>query len=331
MLAFLPHDVLCHVSTFFGDEDARNSIVAGIVTVGCLDKLQARVVMLYACRDGDNDLLTILMNTGFRVADITYNGTWEDYYNPVLHAISNGHSAIVQRLMDAGALINRGCMLVAAHHGYIDVVQRYLDNTTDEDFESPLTFALRQGHMDIVRVLMTKVHHFDPYKYTFPFYTAVEEGYIDVVRFYIDAGFVVPQSDTLLYDACRGGHSEIVGILLDAGLVPQERHFCVSVQRGFEEVIRTLLRVKMPEDFGVLLCHCVGTGSVGILRSLLEHHTPSPRQFTRALHRCCRKGYTDMARHLLCINPHASLRNPLHLARLYSHHDTVSFLEQHQA
>lgn len=90
---------------------------------------------------------------------------WKEDYayqalSPLEVAVSEGHEAIVQYLIQAGANVNRPFVLtIAAERGYVKIAKLLLDAGAYVDLyqyprNSALMAASQQGHQDIVRLLL---------------------------------------------------------------------------------------------------------------------------------------------------------------------------------
>ncbi|KAM3862137.1 uncharacterized protein ankrd50l [Diretmus argenteus] len=170
-----------------------------------------------------------------------------------LHCIGKGGTLVgqalerqesVKMLLDGGVCVNRidstdGRTLLAsaAHVGYADVANLLLTRgadplISDHQSQTPLTLVARQGHVKVLSVLLDWAKSQDPETVVRMLEHADSEGWTalrsaawgghsEVVRLLLDAGVDVDGCDgegrTALRAAAWGGHEEILQTLLDYG------------------------------------------------------------------------------------------------------------------
>jgi len=100
------------------------------------------------------------------------------------------------------------------------------ESEKEEYYTTPLFAAARNGHTDIVRLLLdkgAKPNIPDEYEAS-PLKTAAENGHKEVVKLLIDSGADPNMFDnfkyTALHDAARNGHNDVIQMLLDIGADP---------------------------------------------------------------------------------------------------------------
>ena len=121
---------------------------------------------------------------------------------------------------------------LAAEIGNVDIIQRVLSNFMvdmnymTEGNGSPLILAARNGHKDVVKLLLDKgakpniasLHGITPLLW------AAWKGHKDIVCLLLDRGADInmaePNGFTPLHEAGFNGHKEVVQLLLDRGAEP---------------------------------------------------------------------------------------------------------------
>jgi len=101
--------------------------------------------------------------------DANVNSTNSAEWTPIMHASFEGHIEIVKLLLDRGANVNAKtfvsgtALMFASGRGHIGIVQMLLnagadphiqiEGTESEDGMTALTYAIREGHEDIVEIM----------------------------------------------------------------------------------------------------------------------------------------------------------------------------------
>ena len=112
-------------------------------------------------------------------------------------------------------------------------VRSSIDHYDDEDLDeeeyhmvTPLLEAAKNGHTDIVRLLLdkgAKPNISDDYGES-PLKAAAYEGYKEVIKLLIDSGadpnMVDGNFDSALHEAASMGHNDVIQLLLDIGVNP---------------------------------------------------------------------------------------------------------------
>ena len=110
-----------------------------------------------ACREGYKDIVEILIEHN---VDINQHGGEHDT-TPIYYACRNGHTDIVQILLDNNCDIPDDAIHVACREGYKDIVEILIEHNVDinqhggEHDTTPIYYASRNGHTDIVRFCLT--------------------------------------------------------------------------------------------------------------------------------------------------------------------------------
>lgn len=160
---------------------------------------------------------------------------------PICIAARNGYYNIVERLIQAGAVVNPGRLdyyriiplNIAAENGHLNIVKLLekkvsLDQARIDDGATPLYVAAENGHFDIVKYLVEKgadVSQGLTNTGATPLYIAAENGHADIVEYLIKNGAQVnqglPRSDvTSLHIAVKNGHLDVVKCLIANGADP---------------------------------------------------------------------------------------------------------------
>ncbi|XP_062861971.1 ankyrin repeat domain-containing protein 50 [Trichomycterus rosablanca] len=195
------------------------------------------------------DVLQLLMKSG------VFPPTCSPDNSPSLgvHCVSGGKGIVrkvlqredsVRALLDSGISVNRTdpsdgrtLLSTAAHTGLVDVSALLLcrganPSLSDNQGQTPLTLAARQGHVGVLQVLLkwsqdqeydtvrAMLEHADDEGWT-ALRSASWGGHKEAVKMLLEAGAEVdgcdPDGRTALRAAAWGGHEEIMLILLDHG------------------------------------------------------------------------------------------------------------------
>jgi len=150
---------------------------------------------------------------------------------------------------------------IAAQHGFVNLVQFLISNGADKEHftnehQTPLSLAVSQNHLKVVQVLLkdwiSPNSHEEPYLHLLPIFNvksreiaqllvdndavtnglynnknqspltvACQNGYLNVVQFFLDDGLDINHLDsdnkTPLFYAHTNGHHEIVNLLISKG------------------------------------------------------------------------------------------------------------------
>ena len=182
-----------------------------------------------ASREGNIEFVKLLINAG---ADV--NSKDEEGFTPVINASYKGYKEIVKLLIEAGADVEYIYMrelINACHRGVIDKVRELIKAGADVNMQidgsqTPLMYAVDEGHMEVVKLLISKgadVDMIGEYEGD-PGYTPLlvaSFGEIEIVKLLIIKGADVNIQTpiyglTPLYFASLGS-IEIVKLLIKAG------------------------------------------------------------------------------------------------------------------
>ncbi|KAJ6032491.1 purine and uridine phosphorylase [Penicillium herquei] len=176
------------------------------------------------------DYLLGLDNTSVNLADST--STY-----PIIWASLNGHSEVIQKLLDKGADINiQGgeigtALWAACSKGHDKTVQILLEKGADVNilgpgiYRSALHVACSEGHERVVHMLLDKGADINQSRLLpeTALWVACSEGHDNIVQILLERGADVNQSSFFgspLREACSKGHEKIVQILLEKGADP---------------------------------------------------------------------------------------------------------------
>jgi ankyrin repeat protein/beta-lactamase regulating signal transducer with metallopeptidase domain len=195
--------------------------------------------LYHAIEGGDPDIVRLLLDYG---ADP--NAEWPGDGNPIILATAERRGDLVELLIGAGADVDRGvrgdgnALIQAAGRGDLRTVRSLLvagadPNAAVEGDGSPLIQAADAGYLEIVRLLVEEGADLDlvvPGDEN-PLIRAAGAGRLEVVRYLLDQGadpnvrtFEPPapwrpegEVRTPLLQARRGGHDDVVRLLLASG------------------------------------------------------------------------------------------------------------------
>jgi ankyrin repeat protein len=213
------------------------------------------------------------------------NITNEDYVGPLYVAAQNGHTSVVQLLLehkdpkvDLEIKNKYGVtpLWIAAQNGQTSVVQLLLEHkdpkvdieTKDKDGTTPLWIAAQHGHTSVVKLLL---EHKDPkvdieiknkYGVT-PLWIAAQNGHTSVVQLLLehkDPKVDIETKDkdgtTPLWIAAQNGHTSVVQLLLEhknskVDLEIKNKYgltpLWIAAQEGHTNVVQLLLEHKDPK------------------------------------------------------------------------------------
>jgi ankyrin repeat protein len=130
-------------------------------------------------------------------------------------------------------IINRTPLHVAAVFGKTNIAEVLLEhganpNVFDDDSESPLTLAAWKGNLQLIKILVrygARINYLDPGDYfsrsNTPLYTAVEYGYISIVKYLLsksaNVNLACHNGSLSLHEAALRARFDIVKLLLEHG------------------------------------------------------------------------------------------------------------------
>ena len=150
-------------------------------------------------------------------------------------------------------------------NGLIELVECLLQNIDDSDIprtinEASLVYeTIAKGHLNVAKLLIEKkILNKNNTGQLYPngLYLACENGYIEIVNLLLAAGVEPHISNLSIYNAAKGGHYEIVKILLDYPLVSAHNYnhsaICIAATRNYDDIVKLILQKRpniTPEDF----------------------------------------------------------------------------------
>lgn len=147
-----------------------------------------KLAFIYAAREGSRECVSSLLLTSGGLLTQVDDATWDDEdlalcslkdastapRGSALHgAALNGHSEVVQKLIDWGADVNQmrfdtdaTALILAAQKGWLEVVSILLENgaeieARDREGRTPLSWASGNGHVHVVEELLERSAHLD--------------------------------------------------------------------------------------------------------------------------------------------------------------------------
>ena len=161
----------------------------------------------------------------------------EDIQKEIMLAAERGNVDIIQRVLSNFMVdinfmteLHGSPLIRAVRNGHKDVVNLLLDggaepNLAHKNGKTPLQYAAQQGHKYVVQLLLDRgaeINMADQRGLT-PLHWAAINGHTEVVQLLFDRGaelnIAAQNGVTLLHCAASKGHKEVVQLLLDRGHV----------------------------------------------------------------------------------------------------------------
>jgi ankyrin repeat protein/beta-lactamase regulating signal transducer with metallopeptidase domain len=216
------------LAAYLGDLAKVKSFIAKGVSVNTQDGYWPTPLQA-AAATGQREVAEFLINEGALVnaEAVAQGGTTALHY-----AALGGSKEMVELLISKGAVIDARdknalkALPLAAMAGYTDIVKRFTYlryarevNAKDKDGWTPLHYAARSGHEDVVLLLINHgadVNAEAPDK-SKPLDHATWSDHKDVVKLLIDKGTNIPKDDNLLYWSCMYGYRDLAELLIKKG------------------------------------------------------------------------------------------------------------------
>mmetsp|Transcript_38851 Transcript_38851/g.51192 ORF Transcript_38851/g.51192 Transcript_38851/m.51192 type:complete len:648 (+) Transcript_38851:379-2322(+) len=218
--------------------------------------------LLYCCIEGLTEVVTTLLSKKDVVDPEPvhiYNPKTDcsQRLTPLLAASINGYNGIVEKLLDAGASVNRGTIFK------IKRGDEFEETFSEKMGVTPLAGAAKQNHIDTVKLLLDRGAELSPEDEdgTDPFFEACKDGRTEMAAVLLEMGSTAEAKKTMacrrsstkaknaspLHLACQNRSEDLVPLLLAAGAEVdcvdsrQATPLLYAVQMGLENAVRALL------------------------------------------------------------------------------------------
>lgn len=188
-------------------------------------------------------------------------------FTPLLAAVANGHLEATEILLIEKADTekrNRSsgetALGMAAKYGHTEIVYALLESgarieASDHQGSTPLMWAVRNNHIDIVKELIAKIANVDPVLWQIQrtaLWHAAFDGHNEIVKLLIESGADVNKTDENgvgpLFAAAQEGNTEIVKDLIKAGADIESKDnndgatpLLIAADRGMADVVAKLV------------------------------------------------------------------------------------------
>lgn len=205
--------------------------------IGCKieDVLKA---LFFASRDGHTEIVKILINIKKiekLISEATYSENDKLGYNNIIYgfliAVEGGHTEIVKLYIDAGidvSVLNNDALYNAAKNGHTNIFKRLIKAKSSLFQKYKALKAVSEGitlSEDEKKVLDEII------------YGAVEDGHTEIVRLFLkEQKNLYEESDALALNtilvnfAAQRGHTQIVELLVDAGVDINSKYLKVALE-----------------------------------------------------------------------------------------------------
>jgi ankyrin repeat protein len=228
---------------------------------------------------GHSGLIRTLLRANPDNSDIDRPVDGERYRYPLIAAMAKGDRNSVIALLGLPSPVFDG----------VDITETLMCNIdAGGTRRTPISWACEHGHLGIAKVLISRTgRKSDNHERVWtPLMLALKNGHTDIVKLLVEDGadiHTIIRQENAISLASANGHAGIVKILLDAGADP---HFsgangssllCLAASNAHEEVVRLLLEEGVPvnqeNNDGSRPLHLAACrkGSVAVMKELLRH------------------------------------------------------------
>ncbi len=239
--------------------------------------------LISAIRGGYLDVVNRLLEVP-RVVESIHNDGYELADTILEESVTSGNLAIVNRLLETFPEAHtERALAFSAERGYLDIVNRLLNEEEEEAEEYDIMTALKHaaygGHLNVVNALL-QLPGIDPtYNNNELIVWATDGGHIDMVNRLLQYKDVDPTDigNRALRSAAGGGHLDVVNRLLqDKRVTPEGRNQMLesAARWGQLEVVNRMLKYKNVNPATALLLAVEGRDEdrdyVHIVKRLLK-------------------------------------------------------------
>ncbi|KAF4993380.1 hypothetical protein FGRMN_6530 [Fusarium graminum] len=264
-----------------------------------LEDTYSRTPLWYAAQNGHKALVELLLAAG---ADA--NAAGAGYYNhtALQAAADRGHLEVIEKLLAAGADANTAALQAAANRGHLEVVEKLLAAGANAN-ATALQAAADRGHLKVVEKLLARGADVNAagagyYRRT-ALEAAAEGGHLEVVEKLLAAG--ADANTATLQIAARRGHLEVVEKLLAAGADANAATLQIAARRGHLEVVEKLLAAGADAnaacDYEQIALEAAAEG--GHLEVVEKLLTAGADANTATLQIAARRGHLEVVKKLL--------------------------------
>lgn len=332
------NDYLLHATARNGHSSvARFLIAEARCDVNAVDSF-GRSALMHASSRGHTAVVSELLRQGADTSLVSCAG-----YNAAEDAAAAGDIRSLKTLLTGSEGSATGkCLLLSSANGHVGIVEFLLQRTaldpssTDENNWTPLHWACRNGHAEVVKALLSRGASIDARDNIgrTSLNRAVRIGSLDIVQKLLQAGASPVSCDSsgmsLTHFAAAGGFNEVLGLLLVTGVDPNTGAFPrvfpkTTWQHGYDCT-----------PSGPPLHLAAESGHVATLSYLLSHGAKVDKKGPNgetALHKACDAGREGAVRVLLEANANDKLQSehikysfPLVIATKNFHIGIISML-----
>ncbi|XP_071136771.1 ankyrin-1-like isoform X2 [Mytilus edulis] len=242
---------LCHLNTVNISSQRQLALIC--------DVNYKTTVLFRCCLYDDIPLILWCLHHGVDVNQCNCDGM-----SPLFGSVLEGHSRVVQLLLDNNADIDKcitngaSPLFVACQNNHIETVKILLDNNADieqrrDDGASSLFVACENNHIETVKILLDNNADIDQRRDdgASSLFVACQNNYIETVKILLDNNADIEQrrddGASSLFVACQNNYIETVKILLDNNADIDQRRddgaspLFVACQNNHIETVKILL------------------------------------------------------------------------------------------